>query len=489
MQATDEQIYANEKFVKGERFKVIAFAGSGKTSTLKIMANNSNYRKGAYLAFNKRLAEEAKSKFPNNIQCMTFHGLAYRNTPRWMLEKLKRPRIFSSDIAKKLNINAIKLNSSGEEIRLSGSQQASIALKALEDFCKFSSDQISFKNVLACIPKHIPKEFHIDLADHLAKYTYELWLDMVSEKGAFSINHNIYFKHWCLGKPYLPFDFILADEAQDLSATQYKLMLDQSSQQLIFCGDMHQQIYGWRGAVNAMQQLPLTSCYLTQSFRFGNEIAEVANLILQGALNEERKLRATPTIKSKVHYDNKAEISNGILCRTNAVAFTKFVELSVQNIPVQIAFDADSVLNFLKDAEKLKSGISIDSGDLLGFQDWNHLLEYIEDTSDANLKTLVKIVEDYGVDQVRNLIIKSKDVKSDTIVTTAHKSKGLEFNRVTIEGDFQYKIDGNNIIMNREEARLIYVALTRARTDLHLAGIYNLLAAIKNPNINFKFSE
>ena len=63
------------------------------------------------------------------------------------------------------------------------------------------------------------------------------------------------------------------------------ILLKQKSTQVIYMGDAHQQIYAWRGAVNAMQQLPLPESRLTTSFRFGDEIAQVANYLL-GALDE-----------------------------------------------------------------------------------------------------------------------------------------------------------------------------------------------------------
>ena len=55
------------------------------------------------------------------------------------------------------------------------------------------------------------------------------------------------------------------------------ILLKQKNAQVIYVGDAHQQIYAWRGAVNAMQQLPMPESRLTTSFRFGEEIADVAN--------------------------------------------------------------------------------------------------------------------------------------------------------------------------------------------------------------------
>ncbi len=159
----------------------------------------------------------------------------------------------------------------------------------------------------------------------------------------------------------------------------------------------------------------------------------------------------------------------------------------MKNIPARIAFETNTILKFTDDAQKLKANIPVDSGDLMGFQSWLDLLDYIEQSDDANLKTLVKIIDEYGPEQIKSLIKKSQDIQSNTLVTTAHKAKGLEFDRVSIEDDFQYKLVGNELQMSKEEARLIYVALTRAKKSLHLQGVFDLIQALKNPSTTIKF--
>lgn len=486
-QATEEQLSVVDQYMSGESFKVMAFAGAGKTTTLKMISDRSPSRKGLYLAFNKRLADEAKTKFPKNVQCATFHSFAFRNTPRWLTEKLKRPRILPSHISDKFGLKQIELKNGSDKFTLTPNQQSSLILKAINDYCDYSGTKITYKNVLGVMPNHIPEILHADIADYLTKYVYQLWCDFLSEKGSFAINHNIYFKEWCLSNPILNYDYLLIDEAQDLSATQFKVLIGQQQSQAVYVGDSSQQIYEWRGAVNSMQNLPLKSEYLTQSFRFGESIATVSNIILQRALNETRPMRGNKLIDSKVFNDKNIENSNGILCRTNAVAFAKFVELSSKNIPARIAFETNTILKFTEDAQKLKANIPVDSGDLMGFQSWFDLLDYIEQSGDANLKTLVKIIDEYGPEQIKSLINKSQNIESNILVTTAHKAKGLEFDRVSIEDDFQYKLIGNELQMSKEEARLIYVALTRAKKNLHLQGVFDLIQALKNPNITIKF--
>lgn len=485
---TEEQIRIVDRSKKGEDFKIMAFAGAGKTTTLKMISENTNSKNGLYLAFNKRLADEAKTKFSKNVQCSTFHSFAFRNSPNWLKEKLKRPLLLPFHIANSFNLRNINFINDNQKISLTPNQQASLIIKTVTDFCDYSNEKISYKNVLGVIPEHFPSSIHNDIADYIVKYAHELWCDLTSQNGNFSINHNHYFKHWCLQKPILNFDYLLVDESQDLSATQFKLVMQQPMQK-ICCGDSSQQIYAWRNAINSMQSLPFLSEYLTQSFRFGQDIASVANIILKEALNEERPLLGTSSIKSKVFNSKNDVNSNAILCRTNATAFAKFIELSAKNIPAQIAFETSTILKFADDAKKLKRNIPVDTGDLVGFNDWFSLLEYVEQSGDANLKTLVKVVDEYGCDALTELIKKSANIKANLLVATAHKTKGMEFDTVSLEDDFQYTIKGNEIKMDKEEARLIYVAVTRAKKNLHINGVYDLLQTLQNPNKNIIFKS
>lgn len=82
MKLTDEQQDAVDEFLTERDVKVIAYAGSGKTSTLIEMAKADECRSGLYLAFNKRIAGEAGQKFPANVRASTAHSLAFRQIRR-----------------------------------------------------------------------------------------------------------------------------------------------------------------------------------------------------------------------------------------------------------------------------------------------------------------------------------------------------------------------------------------------------------------------
>jgi hypothetical protein len=46
-----------------------------------------------YMTFNKATADDARSRFPRNVECSTAHSLAFRATGEEFRERLKR-RVF-----------------------------------------------------------------------------------------------------------------------------------------------------------------------------------------------------------------------------------------------------------------------------------------------------------------------------------------------------------------------------------------------------------
>src|SRR5690554_2896199 len=82
-----------------------AAAGTGKTSTLKLLSAATPDRHGLYLAFNKSVAVEAQASFPDNTTCSTVHSLAYRQVvdpPR--RQRMGGARQTSRDVADILSI-------------------------------------------------------------------------------------------------------------------------------------------------------------------------------------------------------------------------------------------------------------------------------------------------------------------------------------------------------------------------------------------------
>lgn len=95
---TPEQEAAVEAFRRGDDLVLQAGAGTGKTTTLKMLGRASPWR-GRYLAFNRMIAREAQRTFPGNMTCSTAHKLAHRAVGHRFQERLDRPRMATAKLA------------------------------------------------------------------------------------------------------------------------------------------------------------------------------------------------------------------------------------------------------------------------------------------------------------------------------------------------------------------------------------------------------
>ena len=110
--------------------------------------------------------------------------------------------------------------------------------------------------------------YRAELANILLPKMHDYWMDILNPQGVNRLEHDHYLKYWSLSNPVINADFILFDEAQDADPIMLSVLNNQNAQ-VIYVGDRHQQIYAFRGAVNAMQSLEIAETRLSQSFRFG----------------------------------------------------------------------------------------------------------------------------------------------------------------------------------------------------------------------------
>lgn len=480
---TDEQIDALHMALTRQSFKIVAYAGAGKTTTLKLISQNLSGR-GLYLAFNKSIANDAQSKFPRNVRCQTFHSLAFRHVNRDVTAKVSLPRLTPSRLASELNLSAVqverKIDGIKKSVMLTPAKLANMVAEGVANFCKTSSAYPA--------PRHITPPAWLDEADakHLQELLYPAletrWLQSIDPRHQSGIGHDIYLKLWTLSNPIIPADFILFDEAQDADPLMMGALIRQDKQ-TIYVGDAHQQIYEWRGALNAMKRLPYPQTRLTQSFRFGDEIAKVANVFLT-ALQEDIPLKGNPNIPSRIakllHHGKK----DVVLCRTNATAMSHLLSGLKMGHKVALQADSDRILRFCHAAESLKTGKSAYGvPELAFFKHWREVQEFSETGEGSDLKSWVKLIEEHGTQTISHAI-KSLSTQShaDYVVSTAHKSKGLEWKRVQISDDFLYDINRQSIKITLEELRLLYVACTRAKDVLDIHHISDLMTALTLDN-------
>ena len=98
----------------------------------------------------------------------------------------------------------------------------------------------------------------------------------------------------------------------------------------------------------------------------------------------------------------------------------------------------------------------------------------------SDLKTLVKLVDDHGTNVLSQAVNSLTSIdNADYVISTAHKAKGLEWGRVQLDDDFYYDVTTNAVKISPEELRLLYVACTRAQSNLDIHHIKDLIIGLQ----------
>jgi hypothetical protein len=471
LQPTDEQQQAIDQFRKGGSLKINAYAGTGKTSTLEFLAR-STPRGGQYIAFNRDIVRDAKERFPSSVNCATTHGLAFKATPSGYknnTEKMTR-RVSANHLAEMLNLKRWQID---RQHTLQPRSQGYLILDTLRRFMQSADADLAAQHVprhgsLLAAPEATMRAV-TEFALHGAKH---VWNRMRSENDSMPLGHDGYLKLWAMSDPVIAADFILLDEAQDTNPVVLDVLRKQPAQ-MIYVGDKYQQIYEWRGAVNAMEKIDTESAtYLTTSFRFGSTIAEAASKLL-ASLGEKRPIKGNPTITSRIGH----VVPQTILARTNASTIAAIIESIDAGKSPHLVGGTDEVMEMLRGVQDLKEGKQSTVPDFFGFEKWEQVVEFAKSGEGDHLLSFVNLVEQRGERQLMWALNRTVDEeRSDLIISTAHKAKGREWSTVRLMDDFlrsQPKKQKQDKLQNANghdpaEVRLFYVAMTRAKEAIDI---------------------
>jgi superfamily I DNA/RNA helicase len=261
-----------------------------------------------------------------------------------------------------------------------------------------------------------------------------------------------------LAKYRARFPFIFADEYQDSNFAQYallRLLAGSGSEggEICVIGDPNQAIYGFRGADKGyldrfLRDYPGAAVYrLSRSFRCAGPIAQAANRLTTGGSTGAgiQGTAALARLYRSSHPSGKAE-AEGIARQISAlIGGTGFFALD--------------------------SGVAGGSGSLTSLGQCAILLRAI-----ALSPPFEEALSSHGI-PYRLMGEDLEDVRwslEEVALMTIHASKGLEFDQVFVpaleDGILPFTLFGKNSGADyEEERRLLYVAMTRARTGLHLS--------------------
>lgn len=446
-----------------------AVAGSGKTTTLVQYAKVRPKEKGLYLVYNKSAVMEAVEKFNKNkienVRICTAHSLAFDRIMRGSNYALAQKNYSAVDIK-----NIFDLHGEGS-LKL-----ANHAKRLVEVYCSSACIKVDEIDYMALYKDAEVLTFLAVNMERIQEVARN-FLKMMN-KGEISVTHDFYLKKFQLTAKNLDYDFILYDEGQDTSACMLDVFLKQDARKIIV-GDEHQQIYGWRGAVNSLDKVDFPRFMLTESFRFGPGVAAVANevLALKGG-------DVSPVIGSG---PSKSCGLSATLTRGNLTLLMKAIDYIGNYGTKKIHFEGNlSSYTFAEDGTslwdilnlKLQKKDYIRDPLLKQFEDYQAFKDFLSETKEAQLLTLASIVDKYGASlfQLMKRLNESNTAtkeEAEMIFSTAHKSKGMEYDSVTLADDFldvkEYQ-DNSEKRENTsaEDINLLYVAATRAKRELRI---------------------
>ena len=455
---TREQIMVIEAAKSGADLIVQALAGTGKTTTLKLLAEALSNKKGTYIAFNTSIVSEAKTKFPSNVNCRTAHSLAFAAVGYNFKDRIDNSkRVTFRQIANWMDAPKIAFQYGKTGHVLESDRVAQLVMQCVSNYCKSVETELSDIHVEVPFPLSLDKKQSTAFIAKVVPLAQKAWDDLKLQEGFLNFKHDYYLKMWQLASPKIKGDFILFDEAQDADPVMLSIIEAQKNVQKIYCGDQYQAIYEWRGAKNALENVTaMKTLWLTQSFRFGEAIADEANDALN-FLGAKVSVVGLPSIASRVE---KVVSPTAILCRTNAGVIKNVMQELEKNRKVAVIGRTKDLINFVEACEQLQKGVRTSHPELAPFQSWSEAREYSENYPEEaqELKSMVDLVDRFGVQPLlRALTEVVTEGESDVLISTAHKAKGREWKSVKLAGDFLHPQD-----METEDLRLAYVSITRA---------------------------
>ena len=470
---TGEQQAAIDAFTSGEHVTIIAAAGSGKTSTLKFIADSAPGKRGLYLAFNRSVRDDAVRRFAGTgVEPLTVNQLAYRAYGAQSRQRLNMKRLYPHEKMRALSME--KKFPMGTSF-VSWQKVLRLAEQTLETYCRSFRPEIEIDMVE--LPATIlgPKRDRDALKAAVLGYAKAWWEDWMNPNGLIEHKHSTYMKRWALDAPQLPYDYLLVDEAQDLEPLTRGMLLMQETQ-VITVGDPNQAIYGWRGATSALDDFGGIRTPLTQSWRFGNAIAEEANFWL-ALLDSEVRVKGMPDKKSSVWASQRQP--EAVLTRTNGGAMQEIIASQDRGLAVGVAGERkkQELVDLAQAALDLQRDGKTKHRELDDFTSWADVIAFVEDDgADSEIAALVRVVDKYGAPAVVKAMEATVPTdEADQTVSTVHVAKGLEWFHVRISDDFREpefdKQTGEQKPLEAEEARLAYVAVTRAQRHLDASGL------------------
>ena len=479
-----------------DNIAINAVAGSGKTTTIVAACKrlNASERDVIFLAFNKLIVEELKTKLKDYAYVSTLHSFGFSilkrlyNQPKygmyikvddWKYQKYVKDNAFSlsniitpdTDAAKVFGF-ACNVDKLYTLARINLIEYNENDLSQLRNLCDEHNlltlfDEVEVCNELLKTAYRMPKDLTIDFTDMIVLPLFHK--DMIPT-----------------------YKYVFIDECQDLSRAQRELMLCAAKNgRFIAVGDRNQAINGFAGAdcssFDKIADQPNTiELPLSVNYRCGTNMVRLAQEIVPHIQAHKGAIKGDVFHVKQLSKDLFKE-NDMVLCRTSAPLVglcMKLIESGItavvkgkdiaqdlknlianantRDIKALLAYleeEKQKCINIIKEQRKCDDAMAKNAAKYLNLEDRCKCIENIcmysiKDTT--QLKTYI------------NKIFSDENIENAVMLSTAHKSKGLEANRVMIllPNKLPLKYPHQQRWQEVQEMNLKYVAVTRARKEL-----------------------
>ena len=254
-------------------------------------------------------------------------------------------------------------------------------------------------------------------------------------------------------------------EVQDLGLNSVDIVNSQTCPRVLV-GDSMQSIYSFRNCINGFDVFDFTKLFLTTSYRSNQRIVNLSSYVAKHAALFGEDVKVGRGLGTSL---------NNTTCYIGHTNYYVLKKKALQpELTVVGDYDWPTVFSKLDDLINLKDNRKdlIKNKFLCYFNDLHHFYVDCENKRDFEWIGLIRFASEGRSMFHRLKMAVTQSTDNTLFVSNVHKSKGLEWNKVILDDGFlspdQITAVNKSDYNNREELNKLYVAVTRAMTEVEL---------------------
>jgi len=468
---------------------VEAVAGSGKTTTIvEAVRRVGGTHTILMVAFNKHIATELSKRVPFNCEARTLHSIGFECIKQNMSPSGNGGYIKVNE-DKCRNILHFEIFKDRDKKKMYRMQRAVLTLVSL---MKNTFDGANHPEP-ATVARIYDLDYGVATPEEVHDVAFHVYTRSMQQTRVLDFDDMIFYP-LAKGMPFKKMRTMFVDEAQDLNGSQMAMLSELAVPTseggiVVAVGDRNQSIYAFRGAdpqamnriknIFAMHELPLSVSYrcpvaIVQEARKWVPVIDHRDGAEQGDVGE---IEYAKLFNPESCTDDASEgggLTDGdfVLCRTTA----PLVELAIKLIELKrkavvrgrdFGNALEELLPYLSDIEGYRTeqfeALKFKPAQLTAMMDRIDTLAAIQraygDTTTAVRRGIRELFSDTAV---------IGDGKTGILLSTIHRSKGLEADRVfLLRPDLVPHPSATSAWAVEQERNLQYIAVTRSKSQFY----------------------